>query len=389
MLREMRKLPLIFIAVVGIALLAGLPGCGGKAAPALAIITTSPLPNGEVSIAYSETLKASGGSGTYITWSVTAGTLPDGLSLDASTGNISGTPTTAGTSTITVQVTDSTGRTATEDLSITIAGAPTIITTSPLPNGEVGIAYLEFLEASGGSGIYTTWSITAGTLPDGLSLTASLGIIHGTPTITTTSTITVQVTDSNGLTGTQDLSITIAAAPTITTTSPLPDGEVGIAYSKTLEASGGSGTYTTWSITAGALPDGLSLGASTGVISGTPTAATTSIIIVQVTDSNGLTGVQYLSITIAAAPIITTTSPLPDGEMGVAYSETLEASGGSGTYTTWSITAGTLPEGLSLDSSTGAISGTPTATGTSTITVQVTDSLGGTGTQDLSITVTN
>jgi hypothetical protein len=199
----------------------------------------------------------------------------------------------------------------------------------------------------------------------------------------------VQVTDSNGLTGAQDLSITIAAAPTITTTSPLPDGEVGIAYSQTLQASGGSGTYTTWSITAGTLPDGLSLGSSTGIISGTPTTATTATITVKVTDSLGGTGAENLSITIAAAPTITTTSPLPDGKVDIAYSQTLQASGGSGTYTTWSITAGTLPDELSLDSSTGVISGTPTTATTATITVQVTDSLGGTGTQDLSITITS
>ena len=381
----MRRLTIALIAVIGIALLAGLLGCGEKAAPT--ITTASTLPTGEVGIAYSETLGASGGSGTYTTWSITAGTLPDGLSLDSATGVISGTPNTDGTTTITVQVTDSKGRTATEDLSITIAVAPTITTASPLPTGEVGIAYLEILEVSGGSGTYTNWSITSGTLPDGLSLVASFGVILGTPTTAGTTTITVQVTDSLGGTETKDLSLTIAAPPTITTASPLPNGEVGIAYSETVEASGGSGTYTTWSITSGTLPGGLSLGSSTGVISGTPTIATTTTITVRVTDSLGGIGAGSLSLTIAAPPTITTTSPLPIGEIGIAYSEALQASGGSGTYTTWSITSGTLPDGLSLSSSTGVISGIPTTAGTTTITVQVTDSLGGTATKDLSITI--
>ena len=115
----MRRLTIALIAVIGIALLAGLLGCGEKAAPT--ITTASTLPTGEVGIAYSETLGASGGSGTYTNWSITAGTLPDGLSLGSSTGVISGIPTTAGTTTITVQVTDSLGGTATKDLSVTIS----------------------------------------------------------------------------------------------------------------------------------------------------------------------------------------------------------------------------------------------------------------------------
>ena len=264
------------------------------------------------------------------------------------------------------------------------------ITTTSLPNGEVNIFYSQALEASGGSGTYSAWSITtSGTLPDGLSVD-NTGLISGTPAADAvgTSNFTVQVTDSSGSTGSEDLSITIAAAPGITTTS-LADGEVSAAYSEALEASDGSGIYSTWSITSGALPDGLSVD-NTGLISGTPAtdAVGTDNFTVQVTDSLGGTGSEDLSITIAAAPGVTTTS-LPNGTVGTAYSETLAASGGSGTYTIWSITSGTLPDGLVLDSSAGVISGTPAtdAVGTASFTVEVTDSLGGIGSEALSITV--
>ena len=156
----------------------------------------------------------------------------------------------------------------------------------------------------------------------------------------------------------------------ITTTS-VPGGTEGEAYTATLVATGGTGEYT-WSVISGALPDGLSL--SAGAISGTPTAAGTSNFTVQVNDGKKTLS-QALSIVIAeAAPVelaITTTS-LPGGTVNQTYNATtLEAVGGTGEYT-WSIVSGNLSEGLSL-STAGVISGTPTAEGTSNFTVQVND----------------
>src|SRR5262245_65683617 len=80
-----------------------------------------------------------------------------------------------------------------------------------------------------------------------------------------------------------------------------------------------------------------------------------------------------LSITIASATLTITTASLSNGQQGVAYSQTLAATGGATPYT-WSITVGTLPAGLAINASTGVISGKPTGTGTSNFTVQVTDS---------------
>jgi hypothetical protein len=290
----MRKLAPIFISLLSMVLLVGISSCSSSTS-ALGI-STPVLPDGELNIAYSQTLAATGGSGTY-TWSVAGGTLPVGLSL-APSGVISGIPTTAGTSSLTFQLTDSKGSSVSEDISITIDATLSFLTTS-LPDGAVNDAYSQEMDVYGGNSI-NTWSIISGALPAGLSLGSSTGIISGTPTATGSSSFTVQVTDSNGATATQAGSITIESAFSITTTT-LPDGTVNTAYSQTLAASGGSGTYTAWAISSGSLPAGLSLASSTGIISGTPTASGASSFTVQITDSNGASATQSLSINIDAA----------------------------------------------------------------------------------------
>src|SRR5260370_804728 len=175
-----------------------------------------------------------------------------------------------------------------------MTGPPPSITTASLPNGTQNIAYNATLAASGGTTAYR-WSITVGSLPTGLTLASSTGVISGTPTGIGTSTFTAQVTDANSQVATKTLSITIATSPSITTTS-LPNGTQNIAYNATLAASGGT-TPSRWSITVGSLPAGLTLASSTGVISGTPTGTGTSTFTVQVTDANSRVATKTLSIT--------------------------------------------------------------------------------------------
>lgn len=347
--------------------------------PVLTITTTS-LPTSDVGIPYSQTLTATGGLLPY-TWSITAGALPNGLTLGTSTGIISGTPTTAGTFSFTVMVTDSASSTATSALSITINPAP-IVATSSLGAGDVGVVYHQTLGAIGGTLPYT-WSISAGALPPGLSLSASTGVISGTPTTAATYSFTVKVTDIVGGSGTKALLITINGALTITTAS-VPNGDIGFAYSVTLVIAGGTPSFV-WSISAGALPPGLTLGASTGIISGTPTTAGTYSFTVMVADTVGGIATKAFSITIKTAPTITTTS-LPNGRIFRAYSQTLAATGGWTPYT-WSIASGALPRGLTLSAS-GVISGIPTRIGTFSFTVRLRDSVGATITKALSIRIT-
>jgi uncharacterized protein (TIGR03437 family) len=349
------------------------------------VITTTSLPAGTVGTFYNQTVVATGGVMPY-TWSISSGALPPGLTLGASTGTISGTPTTAPGSpfNFTIKVTDSASNTATQPLSIAITSDVTV-TTASLPNGEAGAPYTTTtLAATGGTSPYS-WTVSAGTLPPGLTLSTA-GTVSGTPSTTSGSpfTFTVLVTDSLGNTGSKPFTVTISAGPTITTTSPLPGGEVGATYATVnFGATGGTAPYT-WSVTGGTLPPGLTL-ASTGALSGTPSAAGSPFTFtVTVKDSLNGSSSGPFNLTVISGPTITTTSPLPNGEFGIAYSDTLTATGGSGTGYTWTATG--LPTGLTI-STGGVISGTPQAAGPFTVNATVKDSVGGTGTAGLGLTI--
>jgi Leucine-rich repeat (LRR) protein len=343
--------------------------------PELVLLTAS-LPGGMVGEAYEQTLEATGGAGS-ISWSVSGGALPSGLTLSGA-GVLSGTPTAAGTSDFTIQAQSGDGQTASADFSVKILGVLAVTTTS-LPNGIEGTAYSEALAATGGEGTYT-WSLLDGSLPSGLSLSEG-GTISGTPTAGGTSEFTVQVQSEDGQTASAALSLTINGILEVTTTS-LPSGIVGAAYSGALAAAGGDGSYD-WTVTGGALPDGLSMAAS-GAISGTPTTAGTSDFTVQVLSGDGQTAGAELSISVYPVLGVTTTS-LPHGAVGAAYSVSLAANGGGGGHT-WSLLEGTLPAGISL-AEDGTISGTPTEDGTFNLTVQVQSRDGQTASAPFSIII--
>ena len=355
--------------------------------PALTITTTSPLPDATEGTAYSATVSAQGGVPPY-TWALSAGSLPAGLSLSTG-GVISGTPTTTGVASFTVRVTDSASSTTTKALQITTScPALTLVSVSPLPSGVQNTSYSFQFQASGGITPYT-WSRTAGSFPTGLTLTTG-GLLSGTPTGTGTSTATVQVADSCSATpqtqsGSFNLTIDPAPVPlSIVTTSPLPAGTQGVAYSTTMSATGGTAPYF-WSITAGALPAGLTL-SSGGIISGTPTSTGVFTATIQVTDNVGSHVSSSFQITIACTALsITSPSTLPQGTNGSAYSFQLAASGGVTPYT-WSLSAGSLPTGVTVSSS-GLVSGTPSVNGTFTPTFQVTDSCFGVQTQTQAATL--
>lgn len=251
--------------------------------------------------AYALQLISVNGTGT-ITWSVSSGALPAGMTLDSSKGLLSGTPTQSGTYTFTVKATDSASTPATATLPLTLQVAPLTIATTTLPNGGVGTAYSQSISTANGTSPFTP-TLASGTLPPGVTLSTSSGSVAGsltgTPTTAGTYTFTIQVADKNGQTATQQYTVTISNYAI--TTASLPAGTVGTGYYQTLAVSNGTSPYT-FSVTQGSLPPGLNIGVSTdktsGVISGTPTTAGTYTFTVQVKDNNGLTSTQDYSLVI-------------------------------------------------------------------------------------------
>ncbi|MGA9626458.1 MAG: putative Ig domain-containing protein [Bryobacteraceae bacterium] len=358
------------------------------AAPTLSLVSTS-LPDGAVGVSYSQNLTAVGGygPGTYQFTLIQGSTLPPGLQLSSS-GLIFGTPTTGGSYEFAVQVISispfgGNPATASAEISINISAPPLTLTTTSLPAGSVGVPYSQTLAASGGFPPYA-WQLSSGNTPGGLTLNQYSGTISGTPATAGSFSFQVKVYDSQQGSATGSFTIRIAAGAFTITTSSLPAGTVGTAYTATtLAATGGTPPYT-WS--ASGLPSGLSI-SSAGVISGTPTASGTFSVTVQATDSAQVTATKAYSVTVAAAtaPLsITTQAPLAGGEVGVAYTQAFAATGGTPPYT-WS--ASGLPSGLSI-SSAGVISGTPAASGSFPVTVQATDSAKATATKSFTITVT-
>lgn len=344
------------------------------------VITTVSLPDWTAGHPFSQTLTASGGSGTLI-WTDKDGDLAGtGLTL-SSGGLLSGTVTAAASITFTAQVTDNLSQTDEQLLSVTFNDAITI-TTSSIPEWTAAHPYSVQLTAIGGTGTRSWTDKNAELEGTGLSLSAT-GLLSGTPTAAQLIQFTARVHDQVGASSEHAFACIINPAVSIATTS-VPDWTVNQPYSQQLTGSGGTGTAT-WSDLNGDLTGtGLTL-SSAGLLSGTPTAAGPIGFTARLADQIGATAERYFALTVNPAVTITTTN-VPACSLGVAYSVQLTASGGTGAII-WTDRGGSLAgTGLNLSSS-GLLSGTAVSAATITFTARAADTPGSVSEQTLAVDV--
>ena len=360
-------------------------------APTLALSPAAgALPGGAVGTAYNQTFAATKGTAPY-SYAITSGALPAGITLDSATGTLGGKPTSAGSFNITVTATDAYGATGTASYSLVIGGQVPIANAVTLTVAANASAKAVTLNITGG----TATSVAVATAASHGTATASGKKITYKPTAgySGTDTFTYTATNTSGTSSPATVTVTVTA-PTLALTpaaGALPRGTVGKAYSRVITAAKGTAPYS-YAVTAGALPDGLTLDGATGTIGGKPTAAGSFDFTVTATDAYGATGSAAYGIVVKVPVVVFTFTP-PGGSLGKtmageAYSQQIKATGGTNPLL-YSLASGKLPKGMVLNVSTGELTGPLDAAseGNYSFKIAVRDNNGATGSASYSLKV--
>lgn len=263
----------------------------------------------------------------------------------------------------------------------------TVLTKSLPPATLTGTYGSQTLQATGGSGAYT-WSIV-GTAPAGITLQNNVLSWNSAQSAPGTFSFTVQVKDAAGNTAQQLLTLVVNPSPLIAPATLPPAGQ-GIPYTQVLSVTGGTAPFGPWSVVPGSpLPTWLTLNNATGSLSGTPPSAATFSFAVQITDANGVTASQAYNLVVNPSGVGINTTSLPAGRYNSPYAPfTPSTTGGTAPFT-WSLAqGGVLPVGMTLDPSSGTISGTPAQAGMWNVPLTVTDSANPPTTQTATLPLT-
>ncbi|HTM14238.1 MAG TPA: putative Ig domain-containing protein [Bryobacteraceae bacterium] len=339
-------------------------------------LTVSPvsIPQGYVGVAYAPiTFSVSGGVPPYV---LSATSLPPGMTFNPTTWVLSGTPTIGGSYSVDFLATDQAGDVGT---SSSLLPVPDIIPAT-LTDGSIGTAYGAGFSAIGFA-VTPTLSVS-GTLPPGVLFSPNSGLLSGTPTVAGTFTFTAHAT-GGGLTASRIYSVIILNSPPLEI-GGVPGGTVGVPYNQTIPIFYATPPLTV-TLTSGTVPPGLTLSTS-GVLSGTPTHAGQYGLTLSVVDSTGKTGTGSFLVSFVPPPLTVSPATIPGGTVGQPYSVTFSASGGEGNYR-YNLALQVVP-GLSLDSNTGVLSGTPTSGGVYNIRIDASDPASATGSQTYTLNIT-
>jgi hypothetical protein len=300
------------------------------------------------------------------TYSIATGSLPAGLSLNATTGAITGTPSTLSTYNFTVKATNvfaSTGVTI-ATASVTVTARPTFTDSTINPRGSISNLYTSEVSAIGSPS--PTYSVSAGSLPDGISLNTSTGQLSGTPVTTGDFSFTITATNTYGSSSTSTLSIQVGVGPGVSIEQMPQRGYIGVPVNISATSSGFP--TPTFALASGTLPPGVTLNSLTGTLSGIPNTAGSFTFTINASNWVATTSSSSYSITIYGTPVITNVSAVNQTiELGDSFFETLTID--TPTPLSFRIDSGSLPEGIYLDAETGAISGVAESFGRFDLTV--------------------